>query len=386
MANFIYRPYKDNKKIKVELIKVDGRIATGIEKQVVYHQELDQLNFEEMVSIDLRKLDYETIELLVTTEIENILNVEKSILRFNSKWTNYSKEFLLSNEAGESEEVSKFKGILLIDKINISGKCELRVDFFNVDNALVAQSKIFFIQSDTRIPPDLSDGMFKFTPQKFTVDDIPNPELSGKWWDEVEEMNGLNELFSLKFNKSHEPIEIVYNIAFPGNIKKEKGLESEEITLNRLLRFFMGYGPFLIECIRSKNKVKELIDADFDLNIFYDDERKDELTQLSIELNQKLKQLKPFEKQKILAISQLLFPEEKNNDAGCVIHLLKIDDATEFENIMQKATIAYQKSLIKFSEKIGNDVESIRKKIRPATSENSNVDTNENLDSNEELE
>jgi len=36
MTNFIYKPYKDNKKIRVELLKVDNRNATGSEKEIVY--------------------------------------------------------------------------------------------------------------------------------------------------------------------------------------------------------------------------------------------------------------------------------------------------------------------------------------------------------------
>jgi len=338
-----------------------------------------------LISVDLRKLKYDSIELLITSEVETNLDVEHAILRFNSKWTNYSSERQVSKES-VSDEVSIFKTNFSINKIDISGKCELRIDFLDSNNAIKSQTKIFFIQSDTRIPPDLSDGMFKFTPQKYTKDGNPNSELSGDWWKEVKNMGGINELFALKFNKPEEPIEIVYNSSFPGNIKKEKGLESEEITVNRLLRFLMGYGPFLIECIRSKNKIVELIDGDYDMDIFSNSERKDELVELSNDINQKLKQLKPFEKQKIMAISQLLFPDMKNEDEGSVVHMLKIDDKTEFENIMQKATIAYQKSLVKFSERIDNDVESIRKKIRPTSPEVSNDELLDNSTSAEERE
>ena len=140
----------------------------------------------------------------------------------------------------------------------------------------------------------------------------------------------------------------------------------------------MGYGPFLIECIRSKNKVSDLIDEDFDMDIFNNVDRKPELIELGNDINQKLKKLKPFEKQKIIAISQLLFPDKKILDEGSVVHLLKIDDKTEFEKIMQTATIAYQKSLVKFSERIGDDVDSIRKKIRPTSPEPINDETLEN--------
>jgi len=385
MTNFIYKPYKDNKKIRVELLKVDNRNATGSEKEIVYGRELNQLDFDELISVDLRKLKYDSIELLITSEVETNLDVEHAILRFNSKWTNYSSERQVSKES-VSDEVSIFKTNFSINKIDISGKCELRIDFLDSNNAIKSQTKIFFIQSDTRIPPDLSDGMFKFTPQKYTKDGNPNSELSGDWWKEVENMGGINELFALKFNKPEEPIEIVYNSSFPGNIKKEKGLESEEITVNRLLRFLMGYGPFLIECIRSKNKIVELIDGDYDMDIFSNSERKDELVELGNDINQKLKQLKPFEKQKIMAISQLLFPDMKNENEGSVVHMLKIDDKTEFENIMQKATIAYQKSLVKFSERIDNDVESIRKKIRPTSPEVSNDELLDNSTSAEERE
>ena len=384
MSNFIYRPYGDNKKIRVELLKVDDRNATGSEKELVYSRELNQLNFDELISIDLRKLEYDSIDLLITSEVETNLDVEHAILRFNSKWTNYSSERLVSKES-VSDGVSIFKTNFLINKIDISGKCELRIDFLDSNNAIKAQTKIFFIQSDTRIPPDLSDGMFKFTPQKYTLDGNPNSELSGDWWKEVENMEGIDELFSLKFNKPEEPIEIVYNSSFPGNIKKEKGLESEEVTLNRLLRFLMGYGPFLIECIRSKNKVSDLIDEEYNMDIF-DLKNKDKLVETGSYINQKLKQLKPFEKQKIMAISQLLFPDMKNEDEGSVVHLLKIDDKTEFENIMQKATIAYQKSLVKFSERIDDDIESIRKKIRPTSPEASNDEILDSTTLEEETE
>ena len=370
MGNFRARPYKNDGEIKASVKKLDGENPTDKDALKLYNN----VDLDKLISIDLRKIDYTNLTLSVIGKINSNRKSASAVLRFDSAWTNYSTmKVITEKESRESHDY--FQQEIMLSKTNISGKCELRIEYLDNLGQIIEQSKIFFIQSDGRSGPDFKDGLFEWKHSHFHTDEKINKDLlegldsNSNWLKTVDDLGGLKNLFTIEVNEK-KPILIRINDSVPGNIVDVSQISNNELTINNLLYLIMGYGPFLIEVFRIYLKI---IDAINQQSTDYLEngglliaEKKVFLRDI---LSKKIQEEDEYESKKIFAIASMLFPNKKNSPEGPLVYIAELGNNQKFNELMQKATTVYQSKLFTLDKKISNDLVKLREKIRESIQE-----------------
>lgn len=374
MGNYRALPYSDSGYIFASVKYVDNEIPNDAQKLLLYNE----IQIDNLISIDLRKIKYKTITLTITGKIEKNKKCTSTIIRLDSAWTNYSIIKSI-NQKETRDSFDYFSTDIVINKGNISGKCEIRCDYLDHDGQILGQSKIFFLQSDGRAGPDFKDGLFIWNHTDFLVEgDVNQENLEYSWYQQINELNGLKNLFAIELQEKN-PINILINDSIEGNIVANiNQLSDEEKTVNNLLYLIMGYGPFLIEVFKIYlylYKTIETLNEEVYLNndALLVEENK---VSLNEKIQSSLKEIDEHDSKKMIAISQLLFPSQKNSPEGSLIYLAELGNNLKFNEIMQKATSVYQKDLFQFDKKISNHIEKIRNVLR---------NSNRNIEESEEI-
>ena len=81
-----------------------------------------------MISIDLRKIKFETVSLTITARIEKNKNCDSAIVRFDSAWTNFSIMKSINEEWDAVVMGTGMKECLLSGLLSVAGKKVLHVD------------------------------------------------------------------------------------------------------------------------------------------------------------------------------------------------------------------------------------------------------------------
>jgi len=368
MGNYKALPYSDNGEIFVSVNSIDNSPPNKTQKLLLYNDTPP----EKLISIDLRKIQFETVSFTITAKIAKNKNCDSTIVRFDSAWTNFSIMKSI-NEKDSNETFDIFKTDIVVNKGNISGKCEIRSDYLDENGHIIEQSKIFFVQSDGRSGPDFKDGLFNWKHTEFLIDGEINEENNEfSWYQEVKDLKGLKTLFAIELQENN-PINILINDSIEGNIiSNVNQLSDEEKTINNLLYLIMGYGPFIIEVFKIYLFLDKAIDASNREEYLNDDNLliEDNKVSLREKIDIALKEAKEHESKKMVAIAQLLFPSKKNSPEGSLIYISEMANNIKFNEILQKATVVYQQDLFKFDKKISNDLEELRGVIRNSRDDN----------------
>jgi len=377
MGNYRALPYSDDGDIFVGVKLIDKSPPDEIQKLFLYNE----TPLESLISIDLRKIKFETVSLTITARIEKNKNCDSAIVRFDSAWTNFSIMKSINEKDINDETYDFFKTDVVINKSNISGKCEIRCDYLDENGQIIEQSKLFFVQSDGRSGPDFKDGLFNWKHTEFLIDgDINEENNEMNWYQQVKDLKGLKTLFAIELQENN-PINILINDSIEGNIiSNVNQLSDEEKTVNNLLYLIMGYGPFIIEVFKIYLFLDKAIDT-FNREDYLDDDNlliDDNKVSLREKIDIALKESNEHESKKMVAISQLLFPSKKNSPEGSLVYISEMANSIKFNEILQKATIVYQHDLFKFDKKISKDLDELRGVIR--NSRNNNIEIEEDND------
>lgn len=364
MGNFRSRPYKNDGVILVSVKELDGKNPDDKAVFKLYNN----VSLDKLISIDLRKISYTTVNLLVTGKINSNRNCNSAVVRFDSVWTNYSTMKVIT-EKESRDSYDYFQQEITLSKTNISGKCELRIEYLDNAGQIIEQSKIFFIQSDGRSGPDFKDGLFDWKHSQFHINEIMNESIvegldrNNNWLKIVDELSGLKNLFAIEITEN-KPILIRINDSVPGNIADVSQISEKELTINNLLYLIMGYGPFLIEVFRIYLKIMEIINeqpTNYLSNGLLIEEKKVNLRDI---LFKRIQDLGEYESKKIFAIAGTIFPNKKNSPEGPLVHFAELSHAQKFNELMQKATTVYQSKLFSLDKKISNDLMKLREIVR----------------------
>ena len=86
MGNYKALPYSDNGEIFVSVNSIDNSPPNKTQKLLLYNDTPP----EKLISIDLRKIQFETVSFTITAKIAKNKNCDSTIVRFDSAWTNFS--------------------------------------------------------------------------------------------------------------------------------------------------------------------------------------------------------------------------------------------------------------------------------------------------------
>ncbi len=369
MGNFRARPYSNEGEILVSVKTIDSEKPNVKDSFKLYNNVV----IDKLISIDLRKISYQKVTLSVTGKINSNKKATSAIVRFDSAWTNYSTLRVITKKE-KRESTDYFQDEISLLKTNISGKCEIKIDYLNSSDQIIEQSKIFFIQSDGRSGPDFKDGLFEWKHSHFLKDDKMNTDIikgldsSNNWLKTVDDLGGLKNLFAIEVNEK-KPILIRINDSVPGNIVDVSQISNNELTVNNLLYLIMGYGPFLMEIFRIYTKVTDIINeqpTNYLENGLLIDEKKVNLREI---LLKDIQRMDEYESKKIFAIASLMFPNKKNAPEGPLVYFAELAHKQKFNELMQKATTVYQSKLFNLDKKISNDLVKLREIIRSSVQE-----------------
>ena len=129
MGNFRARPYSNEGEILVSVKTIDGEKPNVKDSFKLYNNVV----IDKLISIDLRKISYQKVTLSVTGKINSNKKATTAIVRFDSAWTNYSTLRVITKKE-KRESTDYFQDEISLLKTNISGKCEIKIDYLNNDN------------------------------------------------------------------------------------------------------------------------------------------------------------------------------------------------------------------------------------------------------------